>query len=277
MSSAWPLAMHGRSQLFSAVINLDADEVAKELDNGGDPNAMEPMFTKAFMLGTPLMQAAALGDLKSVKALASKTTPNAKTRLGKTALMHAAASSHAPIVEVLAKIENPREKDENGRSALFMIGGNFNPRGQSLSEESQIECAKWLLAFGGAGLGLMVDNGGETALMAAAAGRNEELAIFLMDHCDVRAVDGNGRTALMRAAAAGCERLVAALAPLSDIMAADNNGVDAAGHAEAVAGMGIEARAKICGIILAAHEKKTLERAAGAAAPRRGDARRQLL
>lgn len=277
MSSTIDALMGGpRSKLFSAVMSRDSDEVAKELDNGADANAMEPMFAKALILGTPLMQAATLGDLESAKALANRTKPNVKTRLGRTALMHAAAASHAPIVELLAKMENPWEQDESGRTALFMIGGDFHTRSQSLSEESQIDCARWLLKFGGAELALVADKNGVTALMAAASNRNERLGIFLSEHSDIRAVDGNGRTALMRAAAAGCVELVAALAPLSDIMAVDTNGVSATELAGAFM-MGSDVREKICGILLAAHEARVLESSVDGMASSMGGQRRAVL
>ena len=266
----------GRSEVFSAALDGDEQALAGALSRGGDPNEMSPMMCKALVFGTPLMQAAALGHVGCARILAPLTTPNIHDKFGRTALMRAAMSSSSKIVELLSQVENPLGRDFGGDMPMFMIGrgeDNWRKQGQH-TEAEQIECAKHLLLAGGADA-LAPRENGETALMAAIANASDGLALFLAQHCDIRALDGEGRTALMWAAFSGRETLVAALAPHSDIWAVDKNGLDAKRHAYArQRAAGDDVGGRIAAALMSIHEKNVLSQTVGGApkSPRAGRA-----
>ncbi len=141
---------------------------------------------------SPLMYAAALGSLESMKMLLDAgADPNAANDFGATPLMWCAGDP-AKVRLLLAKGANVNARSKLGRTPLLIAatyGGAFE--------------APRLLIEKGADVNAK-DEGGSTVLEQAAGSNNLDLArLLIAKGADVNAVDGGGYTALINAAGNG--------------------------------------------------------------------------
>jgi ankyrin repeat protein len=174
----------------------DGDEaaLARGLENGQDPNAVDDAGVSA------LMRAARAGhDHIVLHLLAHNAEVDLQNGNGGSALMHAAVEGHAAIVSLLlfpggASVDL---RTVAGKTALFgaVIRGN-------------VEIAKMLLDQGASPN--ISNNDGVTPLMRAAFAGDVAIARLLLGEYDaiLDSVDNRGRTALHYAARNGAEDVV---------------------------------------------------------------------
>jgi len=163
----------------------------------------------------PLMEAAAEGNIDTVKTLLKAgADPDARFLGGATALMAAAQEGRTDVCETLiADGADVNTKGPRGWTALMLA-----------AHGGQTETAEALLA-NDADINVKA-NDGETALMTAAfKGQSETVRALLINGADVNAKDNDGMTALMAAAATGrAETVKALLINGADVNVKDNDG-----------------------------------------------------
>lgn len=106
-------------------IDLELDPIKRSLAQGVEPDVPDGRGQ------TPLIHAAILGNILTVKALLSAgANANSQDRQGRTPLFFAASGRHDGIVEILLALPagaNPNAKDGRGETPLFFAasGGHY--------------------------------------------------------------------------------------------------------------------------------------------------------
>jgi len=237
------------------------DQLVGGLLNCG-ANPMEPSAEGT----TPLMAAAARGDLKSVELLLPASDAKAVDNKGFTALIHAARFGQDDCARALIPSSDTRAKDNLGNVALVWAARFGSAEcvtallpslsdwaaeeakervGQAMGWAASLgygACVELLLPHGGA---RWVDSAGKTPLMMAAQASDAESVKLLIPQSDAQAVDQDGRNALSWATEIANSTLCfEALLPVCDAMALDREGrdvfamameCDALGHADLLA------------------------------------------
>ena len=165
----------------AAAENADSAITKKLLAAGADPNVALPSGE------TPLMQAARLGNVETVRALlASGADPNAKEKNGEqTALMWAIAERHSKVTEELVRNKvDVNARSKNGATALM-----FAARGDADSTRT--------LLVAGADPNVQIPDWGGTALIIASTmGKTNVVQVLLDKGADPNLRDKNSFTAL---------------------------------------------------------------------------------
>ena len=174
---------YGATALYAAASeNADPAITRKLLAAGADPNA-------ALASGeTPVMQAARLGNVETVRALlAGGADPNAKEKNGQqTALMWAIAERHSKVTEELVRYKvDVNARSKNGVTALM-----FAARGDANSTR--------ILLAAGADANVQIPDWGGTALIIASTMRKLDVVEALLDNkgANPSIRDNNSFTAL---------------------------------------------------------------------------------
>jgi ankyrin repeat protein len=189
-----PAAQSEADRFYDAIRSGDAAKVRSLLDAGADVNLVERRGG-----ATPLMHAAAVGSVQTMRLLLDKSANvNAKSYGGVTPLMWAVAD----LAKVRLLVERGADVNlasSNGRTALELaaMGASSGPIVQYLLQRGANPKA--------------VDNGKVTTILAATLGNDTESIRLLVEAgADVNApVEGEdvgdfvGATPLMEAAAAG--------------------------------------------------------------------------
>ena len=165
----------------AAAENADSAITKKLLAAGADPNVALPSGE------TPLMQAARLGNVETVRALlASGADPNAKEKNGEqTALMWAIAERHSKVTEELVRNKvDVNAHTKNGATALM-----FAARGD-------VDSVRILMDGGARPNDAIPDWGGTALIIASTMGKTNVVQVLLDKGADPNLRDKNSFTAL---------------------------------------------------------------------------------
>ncbi|MEO5740978.1 MAG: ankyrin repeat domain-containing protein [Vicinamibacterales bacterium] len=169
---------------YSAIRDNDLIRLQGMLKGGASPNVGDPRGG-----ATPLMYAAAVGSIESMKALLDQgATVNAANSVGATALMWA-ANDIDKVRLLLASGADAKAVSQRGRSALFMAA----------RADGSSEIVKLLIA---AGADARAVDGAKMTILHSAAGGDDTETIRLVVNAgaNVNVVDFAGFTPLIHAA-----------------------------------------------------------------------------
>jgi ankyrin repeat protein len=220
----------GVTPLTAATYAGSAGVVEFLLQHGAEVNFREGKFG-----GTALIYAARNGHVKLITMLLDKgANPEiGDTQEGRTALLWAVRHNYpAAVKALLGKGANPNVKDKYGRTALATACIYAKPDTLSLLLERA---------------GIKEQDSGDTPLLlvAAAAGRTDNVKFLLDKGADINIRDKNGQTALMWTAKADKQDTVKFLLGRgADADATDNEGNRALEHAKSEAMMNLLFRAE---------------------------------
>jgi len=173
---------YGATALYGAAeANADPAITKKLLAAGADPNVA------LLSSESPLMQAARVGNLETVRALlAAGADPNVQEKNGRqTALMWAVAEHHPEVVDELVQHKaDVNTRSKNGATALM-----FAARGDLAS-------TKTLLNAGADPNVAIPDWGGTALIIASTMGQADIVGALLDKGADVKYRDTNSFTAL---------------------------------------------------------------------------------
>jgi ankyrin repeat protein len=159
--------------LLAAAERGDVTEVARLLESGADPNAIEGYASGHFDDTSPLYLAAQGGHLEVVRRLLARgadANQAVSSWLGQTALMVAAERGHADTLRALLEAgADVNAVDEIGRTSLHLVAS----RGHRLAAEILLKHGAEVNAS---------DRNGQTALAVAVKEGHEELAAMLREH-----------------------------------------------------------------------------------------------
>lgn len=217
-STEAPIMPKGKmgQDLFLAIDHRNTAEVQALLKKGADPNSRNGLeFTPLYIAsasyqmdvmgdllkagadvdaesnyGTPLMFAAATGNIYGANILLAKgANVNATRNDGMTILMMASYSGNPAFVgELLKRNADVNTKDDNGANALMYAARTGNDKAGELLLNAGVDVDGF-------------DNDQMTPLMAAAKAGHTSFAKMLMDHkADPNKKDKVGQTSLMLAA-----------------------------------------------------------------------------
>lgn len=216
--------LQNRTAIFLAAQKGHADVIDMLRKNGGDPTML------ADGNRSPLMEAAAKGDVASINALIKGkggADVNDTDNQGRTALMEAAASGNPKAVKVL--LDNSADvgrADDFQRTALLEAARQGNRESVKLLLD---KIAGYPPDMRREMINVQNENG-RTALMEAASKGNKDAFQLLVGSkdVDVNLADKKGRTAVMDAARNGTADMVKALVNKgANVNAADRDGTTA--------------------------------------------------